>query len=251
MTSSQSQNPYVYCMNNPLRYIDPSGMMGDIPDWSAPPDLFAGSVGTAESVAESLSDFLDGVINGCPSVDPADNEGRFDDIAGLPDAPPEGSPAGGNPGEDGEYTSPDYQCPIEIHLNFTATIISADYSVMYDQKTNRVVDRLSFSGGGAAGFKTISQLIDCAASPVGVSATVKNIDIDFDTYLNTPATHNFTAGYYGGVDVSVGDSNGDGALEVFSHGGGLVSPGVSTAYGAPFYSTPILTEGGVLYNIFH
>ena len=26
MTSSQSQNPYVYCMNNPLRYVDPSGM---------------------------------------------------------------------------------------------------------------------------------------------------------------------------------------------------------------------------------
>jgi len=29
MTSSQSQNPYVHCMNNPLRYVDPSGMMGD------------------------------------------------------------------------------------------------------------------------------------------------------------------------------------------------------------------------------
>ena len=27
MLSSQSQNPYVYCMNNPLRYVDPSGMM--------------------------------------------------------------------------------------------------------------------------------------------------------------------------------------------------------------------------------
>ena len=27
MLSSQSQNPYVYCMNNPLRYIDPSGLM--------------------------------------------------------------------------------------------------------------------------------------------------------------------------------------------------------------------------------
>ncbi len=27
MLSSQSQNPYVYCMNNPLRYVDPSGML--------------------------------------------------------------------------------------------------------------------------------------------------------------------------------------------------------------------------------
>jgi len=27
MLSSQSQNPYVYCMNNPLRYVDPTGMM--------------------------------------------------------------------------------------------------------------------------------------------------------------------------------------------------------------------------------
>jgi len=26
MLSSQSQNPYVYCMNNPLRYVDPTGM---------------------------------------------------------------------------------------------------------------------------------------------------------------------------------------------------------------------------------
>ena len=27
MISSQSQNPYVYCMNNPLRYVDPTGML--------------------------------------------------------------------------------------------------------------------------------------------------------------------------------------------------------------------------------
>ena len=34
MLSSQSQNPYVYCMNNPLRFVDPTGMMGDIPRMS-------------------------------------------------------------------------------------------------------------------------------------------------------------------------------------------------------------------------
>ncbi|NMC58861.1 MAG: RHS repeat-associated core domain-containing protein, partial [Candidatus Methanofastidiosa archaeon] len=30
MISPQSQNPYVYCMNNPLRYIDPTGLIHEV-----------------------------------------------------------------------------------------------------------------------------------------------------------------------------------------------------------------------------
>ena len=34
----QSLNRYSYCLNNPLRYIDPSGHEGEEWEWSAPPD---------------------------------------------------------------------------------------------------------------------------------------------------------------------------------------------------------------------
>jgi RHS repeat-associated protein len=65
MTSSQSQNPYVYCMNNPLRYIDPTGMMGDIPDWSLPENYFDGYVNSVGSlintVVNTATEFAAGV----------------------------------------------------------------------------------------------------------------------------------------------------------------------------------------------
>jgi len=68
MLSSQSQNPYVYCMNNPLRYIDPTGMMGDIPDWSLPDDYFddyVSSVGSLIStVVNTATEFASGVNHG-------------------------------------------------------------------------------------------------------------------------------------------------------------------------------------------
>jgi len=68
MLSSQSQNPYVYCMNNPLRYVDPTGMMGDIPDWSLPENYFDGYVNSVGSlintVVNTATEFASGVNHG-------------------------------------------------------------------------------------------------------------------------------------------------------------------------------------------
>ena len=58
MISSQSQNPYVYCMNNPLRFVDRTGMMGDIPDWSLPENYFDGYVNSVGSLINNVSNLL-------------------------------------------------------------------------------------------------------------------------------------------------------------------------------------------------
>jgi len=56
MLSSQSQNPYVYCMNNPLRYVDPSGMM--LTD-----DCINADIEANEALEQSLP-------SGPPAIDP-------------------------------------------------------------------------------------------------------------------------------------------------------------------------------------
>ena len=79
MTSSQSQNPYVYCMNNPLRYVDPTGMMGDIPDRSLPENYFDGYVNSVGSlintVVNTATEFAAGVNHGIAAGSNAPNPG--------------------------------------------------------------------------------------------------------------------------------------------------------------------------------
>jgi len=251
MTSSQSQNPYVYCMNNPLRYVDPTGMMGDIPDRSLPENYFDGYVNSVGSlintVVNTATEFAAGVNRGVTA-----GTTSASGSAGVPSPgttySPSSEPGYGSGGQEywdnGDINLPTNQVPSEIHVNVGALIFSLDYSINYNPNTGKVVDRVSISGGGTIGYDALTNI----SSPIGWSIMVKNIDVDFDTYLNTPATATLTAGYNFGGEVSLGDSNGDGKLEVFSHGIGIASPGVSTSYGAPLISGAIFSNGGVIHN---
>jgi RHS repeat-associated protein len=50
---SQSFNRYSYCVNNPLKYVDPSGHMHDIPDFQIPEDI----VENYSNIPEEIEDF--------------------------------------------------------------------------------------------------------------------------------------------------------------------------------------------------
>jgi len=193
------------------------------------------------TVVNTATEFAAGVNHGIAAGSNAPNPGT----TYCPSSEPGYGSGGGQEYWDNEDINlPVNQVPSEIHVNVGALIFSLDYSINYNPNTGKVVDRVSISGGGTIGYDALTNI----SSPIGWSIMVKNIDVDFDTYLNTPATATLTAGYNFGGEVSLGDSNGDGKLEVFSHGIGIASRGVSTSYGAPLISGAIFSNGGVIHN---
>jgi len=250
MISSQSQNPYVYCMNNPLRYVDPTGMMGDIPDWSLPDDYFddyVSSVGSLiNTVVNTATEFASGVNHGVTAGTTS--------TSGSAGVPNPGTTYGssnelgyGSDGQsywdNGDINLPANQNPIEIHGNFSVAFISLDYHARYDSSTNRFVDRGSINTGMVAGIK----IVDKGMTPISTSIMIKDIHTDLDTYLGTPAV-TVTGGWKLGAEGSWGDTNGDGFLELLSSGIGYASPGVSMSFDTPIGSTAIFSNGGVIYN---
>ena len=250
MTSSQSQNPYVYCMNNPLRYIDPSGMMSDIPDWSLPENYFDGYVNSVGSlintVVNTATEFAAGVNRGV-----AAGTTSASGSAGVPSPGTTNSPSNelgcGSGGQsywdNGDINLPTNQNPIELHISGAVAFISLDYHARYDSSNNRFVDRGSINTGMVMGIDKTG----ISPSPISGSIMIKDIHTDLDIYLKTP-TVTLTGGHYFGVEGSWGDTNGDGVLELLSSGIGYTNTGVTSSFDTPIGSTAIFSNGGVIYN---
>ena len=251
MTSSQSQNPYVYCMNNPLRFVDPTGMMGDIPDWSLPDDYFNGYVSSVGSlintVVNTATEFAAGVNHGVAAGTTSTSGGSNAPNPGTTYNPSSdlsyGSGGGQDYGDNGDINLPANQNPIELHISGAVAFISLDYHARYDSSNNRFVDRGSINTGMVMGIDKTG----ISPSPISASIMIKDIHTDLDTYLNTP-TITVTGGYKLGAEGSWGDTNGDGVLELLSSGIGYTRPGVTSSFDTPIVSRAIFSNGGVIHN---
>ena len=164
MLSSQSQNPYVYCMNNPLRYVDPTGMMGDIPrmsldEWLGP------SYRSASDLLNEMrasQEYFSGLIM----------EEYHDIIFGS-----------------GDYNYQNYdnlnpvlsnrQNPIGAKFSASAPLFIIDTRLLYDSKTNDRDIGIKFN------------LLGSISTP-GLSATI--IDINVDTIEEFNTIHDVVAG---------------------------------------------------------
>ena len=161
MTSSQSQNPYVYCMNNPLRYIDPSGMMGDIPD---DPYQTYGHLTAAELVYGIREDptIFDDIIDDYNTwYDYWHGEPLFNDTSI--------DPYNLNP------VSSNRQNPIGGHGYISAPLVSANGYGLYDSKTKDWDARVHINLFGGM-------------STPGAGATLIDLDVSIDEFNSIKKT---------------------------------------------------------------
>jgi RHS repeat-associated protein len=145
--NTQNYNSYSYCLNNPLKYSDPTGMkMKALPEptpvpWSSFMDLLYGNS-----------------ING---VDDNGSGGGIGDYAN-------GSPGGNNSAAAGSYT---YDYGSGCYRNSQGQIVPFD-----EVYNNYVVPNSFFSGNGALGFNAAKNIMDVDNHSNSATLTLPSIE---------------------------------------------------------------------------
>jgi hypothetical protein len=229
MISPQSQNPYVYCMNNPLRYIDPNGMM--LTDTCINADREAAEAQEQalnlpsgppmiDPVIDAIREALDPIINGGANSGstPSNNDNNPHDDAGYYDT--------SNPGQDWWNRENPQSERGEVNGIRRDTVQG---SVLVGSLTLEWLHDLHKGKEDKTAFRLVGGACTSVSKGGGLVGTVGTVkEESIDTYLNNNGWASGGVAYHGGINVFFNSEN-----EVYGGEAIIFGSTVGVSYNTP------------------